>query len=238
MIELPAKNTNLGICPDGPVETPKPDGWVGSAAPGVFYHRLDNGPYPSDVTIPNVRYTAFQLRQYGEACFNEGQKLMRERCAAVAWHDFMSTCREKRFAPADWSDWCVASPIRISQLVPFRKQDLVTASVPAPAKEEKLLTNAEVIKHWEADVAMEYRDFINEASVWRTFPPGTDILLRKNRQYRLKPEPKPDLTEEYAMVPLHKRPASSDISKNLRLTFDGETGALKKAEVINPPLKG
>ena len=51
--------------------------------------------------------------------------------------------------------------------------------------------------------------------------------------YRVRPEPKPDLIR-YAHAWIHpgseaSAPSSND---NLRLTFDGETGKLKSAEVL------
>lgn len=53
-------------------------------------------------------------------------------------------------------------------------------------------------------------------------------------EYRIKPEPKPDVVQRCVAlinnVNLHR--ASSANCANLKLTFDGETGALKSAEVI------
>jgi hypothetical protein len=53
--------------------------------------------------------------------------------------------------------------------------------------------------------------------------------------YRIKPEPKPDVVVEYGFevygIALHSD-KNSLIPKNLRLTFDGETGKLKSAEVL------
>jgi len=55
-----------------------------------------------------------------------------------------------------------------------------------------------------------------------------------NKEYRIKPEPKPDRVQ-YAMA----FPGSTvmwtphkGMSDNLKATFDGETGKLKKVEII------
>ena len=49
-------------------------------------------------------------------------------------------------------------------------------------------------------------------------------------EYRIKPEPVPDEVQEF--LALRTTFVSGSIMKNLRLTFDGETGKLKSAEVI------
>lgn len=49
-------------------------------------------------------------------------------------------------------------------------------------------------------------------------------------KYRIKPEPKPDVVQFWcASCEPVKR---IDLDKNLKLTFDGETGQLKSAEVL------
>lgn len=52
-------------------------------------------------------------------------------------------------------------------------------------------------------------------------------------EYRIKPEPKPDVVVDECAI-LDRQYGAEIIygTKNLRLTFDGETGKLKKAEVI------
>jgi hypothetical protein len=49
-------------------------------------------------------------------------------------------------------------------------------------------------------------------------------------KYRIKPEPIPDVIQEMHMTRFKATMMYAD--PNLRLTFDGETGDLKKAEVI------
>jgi hypothetical protein len=50
-------------------------------------------------------------------------------------------------------------------------------------------------------------------------------------EYRIKPEPKPDTIHYYSVPPLSSANTILPQS-NLRLTFDGDTGKLKSAEVI------
>ena len=48
-------------------------------------------------------------------------------------------------------------------------------------------------------------------------------------EYRIKPEPKPDVV---GFCRVDRFSIAQDDEHNLRLTFDGETGKLKAAEVI------
>ena len=63
-------------------------------------------------------------------------------------------------------------------------------------------------------------------------------LWRLDREYRVKPEPKPDEIRYTDIENLARKDQSANLTttlysySNLRLTFDGETGKLKKAEVI------
>lgn len=67
-----------------------------------------------------------------------------------------------------------------------------------------------------------------EGGEWNTtsFPSWAESY-----QYRIKPEPKPDIvTYGYACyIPQRSSPASND---NLKYTYDGETGKLKSVEMI------
>jgi hypothetical protein len=49
--------------------------------------------------------------------------------------------------------------------------------------------------------------------------------------YRIKPEPKPDIVTLH-YVNKHSDLCRAGLRANLKLTFDGETGKLKAAEVI------
>ena len=56
-----------------------------------------------------------------------------------------------------------------------------------------------------------------------------------NYDYRIKPEPRPDVVQTFWCTTDNKgywHLPSGSLPANLRLTFDGETGKLKKAEVI------
>jgi hypothetical protein len=51
-------------------------------------------------------------------------------------------------------------------------------------------------------------------------------------QYRIKPEPKPDYVEYFWATFTGVLNSSPKAVHNLKLTFDGETGELKSAEVL------
>lgn len=90
--------------------------------------------------------------------------------------------------------------------------------------------HAELIKAW-ADGA-EIQRFEYYSSTWITHS-WCDIW-HHDREYRLKPEPKPDQARYTNVSNLgadrfSAKPFNTD---NLKLTFDGETNELIKAEVI------
>lgn len=88
--------------------------------------------------------------------------------------------------------------------------------------------HAEIIKAWADGAEIEYKcegEWLPaEAPIW----PCISV-------YRIKPEPKPDLIQYGAVshgerdVPWTEFQTTLD---NLKLTFDGETGKLKAAEVL------
>lgn len=95
--------------------------------------------------------------------------------------------------------------------------------------------HAELIKAWADGAEIEYRDGQNP---WRSLPVHGD--WEYFFEYRIKPQPKPDVVR-YAKVFLEKEELkfkyffSDEIDQsfdNLKLTFDGETGKLKSAEVL------
>jgi hypothetical protein len=51
-------------------------------------------------------------------------------------------------------------------------------------------------------------------------------------EYRVKPEPKPDV-KQYRIASMNGELNMDNSDFNLVLTFDGETGKLKSAEVLN-----
>jgi hypothetical protein len=84
--------------------------------------------------------------------------------------------------------------------------------------------HADLIKAWADGAEIQTYDGIED--VW------VDIIGNPawtSERYRIKPEPKPDVVQFWcaSCEPL-KRP----LDNNLKLTFDGETGQLKSAEVI------
>ena len=88
--------------------------------------------------------------------------------------------------------------------------------------------HAELIKAWADGAEIEMRF----SSSWASLPkPRWDSEVA---EYRIKPEPKPDVIQYYQA--LEKRigqPMIETFGKNnLKLTFCGETGKLKSAEVI------
>lgn len=63
-------------------------------------------------------------------------------------------------------------------------------------------------------------------------PRGYTPLTYPELEWRVMPEPKPDVVESLFVMPLATGQTRNDIPHNLRLTFDGETGKLKNAEVL------
>jgi hypothetical protein len=92
--------------------------------------------------------------------------------------------------------------------------------------------HAELIKAWADGAEIEYREYPDSGN-WhvRDIPNWTGTGA-----YRIKPEPKPDVVEKYKADAGLKyggiHIAEHWETDNLKLTFDGETGKLKSAEVI------
>lgn len=92
--------------------------------------------------------------------------------------------------------------------------------------------HAELIKEW-ADGA-EIEVFNDRRMCWEDIT--GDPYWVNSFQYRIKPEPKPDWSKYVRIESQNNQICSWDLClpkfANLRITFDGETGALKSAEVI------
>jgi len=89
--------------------------------------------------------------------------------------------------------------------------------------------HAKLIKAWADGHAIQYRAVPKQGD-WRDAP--EHLIWEWSAEYRIKPEPKPDLRLFY-WVSDHVVQCSSKIHMhNLALTFDGNTGALKSAEVL------
>lgn len=92
--------------------------------------------------------------------------------------------------------------------------------------------HAALIKAWADGAEIEFLP--SGSSVWWSYQrPCWDW----DGDYRIKPEPKPDVVEQYVAKGYTKysgvRVAEHWERDNLKLTFDGETGKLKSAEVIS-----
>lgn len=91
--------------------------------------------------------------------------------------------------------------------------------------------HAAVIKAWADGAKIEFRPFNCE---WRDLK-VKNPAWHEDTEYRIKPEPKPDVVR-YGRVDAQGNVGYFSLvlypEDNLKLTFDGETGKLKKAEVI------
>lgn len=98
--------------------------------------------------------------------------------------------------------------------------------------------HADLIKAWADGAEVEY--FSSWHSKWVPCP---SPLWDCDKDYRIKPEPKPDYVEKcslhmnlswrYGQPPEHLKHAHHYVEVGeFKLTFDGETGKLKAAEVI------
>lgn len=89
--------------------------------------------------------------------------------------------------------------------------------------------HAELIKLWADGYEIEWYDIYNQE--WRLF--AECDTWNATCKYRIKPEPKPD-REVFWKADLKGLYGRLGImGSNLKLTFDGETGDLKKAEVLH-----
>jgi hypothetical protein len=93
--------------------------------------------------------------------------------------------------------------------------------------------NAEIIKAWADGKAIQFHDGFG----WVDFDNSryNGPWLTVAMQWRVKPEPKPDVIM-YGHADITRifdyNPPPKFFDSNLKLTFDGETGELKAAEVI------
>ena len=89
--------------------------------------------------------------------------------------------------------------------------------------------HAELIKAW-ADGA-EIQISVSKGELWEDAQPNF-LVWNDEYQYRIKPEPKPDVECKYFVFEDGKVMWCENAKANLRLTFDGETGELKEAQVL------
>lgn len=92
--------------------------------------------------------------------------------------------------------------------------------------------HAELIKAWADGKTIQYR--VNKKFDWCEISNNGVIGWYGDLEYRIKPEPKPDVVRYVDVSPLGDWSLSIDRNKinNLKLTWDGETGKLKSAEVL------
>ena len=89
--------------------------------------------------------------------------------------------------------------------------------------------HCELIKAWAdgAEIEQACRNGIGEI-LWCPFKGS----WQEHYEYRIKPEPKVDVVEYWIHKTFAVYEADDIEDANLRLTFDGETGELKSAEVL------
>jgi len=85
--------------------------------------------------------------------------------------------------------------------------------------------HAELIHAWADGEQIQWLN--QHTNAWRDLE---DPAWRDDIEYRIKPLPKHDFFQQYR-IDEHGMPYLSGVA-NLRLYFDGETGKLKKAEVL------
>jgi hypothetical protein len=95
--------------------------------------------------------------------------------------------------------------------------------------EKKAHKHCELIKAWADGAEIQYRP-INSTD-W------VDVAAPKwsaGNNYRVKPEPKPDVVKQFFFEPDHDKWYTGNSSKgnNIKAIFDGETGKLKNVEML------
>ena len=91
--------------------------------------------------------------------------------------------------------------------------------------------HAELIKAWADGAEIQFRAVPGHGE-WVDEP--RHLIWEEYAEYRIKPEPKPDVVHELSIMLKgnNKFGYGHPDYPSLLLTFDGETGALKSAEVI------
>jgi hypothetical protein len=103
----------------------------------------------------------------------------------------------------------------------------------------KPLKHAEVIKAWADGAKIQWYDSSPREHRWKDCP---DVFLWQDRfEFRVKPEPKPDVVlirqislihPECAGFPEGLVSVGAWSNQNVKLTFDGETNELKAIEML------
>ena len=89
--------------------------------------------------------------------------------------------------------------------------------------------HAELIKAWADGAVIQFRNLTGD---WVDVTEEESPAWFPSRCYRIKPQPKPDVIREYYINTDGRCFGAVLVDANLRLVLDGETGALKSAEVI------
>lgn len=91
--------------------------------------------------------------------------------------------------------------------------------------------HADLIHAWADGAEIQYK---NNEGVWIDFPGWYEPVWNSTElEYRIKPEPKPDVVFEYHSFLYNKMEAiKARETPNIRIIYDGETGELKSAEVL------
>jgi len=82
--------------------------------------------------------------------------------------------------------------------------------------------HAELIKAWADGAEIQFK----RHGGWSDCRP---VDWNEHMEFRIKPEQKPDVVQHWCAS---VQPLKYPEQKNLKLTFDGETGKLKSAEVL------
>lgn len=114
-----------------------------------------------------------------------------------------------------------AADLDIEQVIPKEK--------PVQAKQPR--KHSELIKAWADGAEIQYK---SQDGLWYDLYAGNNVTWYDGGQYRIKPEVKPDVVTLHYATSHHvfKQLEDERYPDNLKLTFDGETGKLKSAEVI------
>lgn len=105
----------------------------------------------------------------------------------------------------------------------------------SPEDHPKPHKHADLIKAWADGAKIEYYSECENA--WCTAGHNGPVW-RLNTQYRIKPELKPDMVSVSYVHPVGNRVGSYHVRQSgtpenaCRFTFDGETGKLKKVELL------
>jgi hypothetical protein len=97
----------------------------------------------------------------------------------------------------------------------------------------KPLKHAEVIKAWADGAKIQWYDSSPREHRWKDCP---DVFLWQDRfEFRVKPETKPDHVFRTCLHWNSSNNCAHTVvfgDNNIQITFDGETGKLKAAEVL------